>query len=68
VDCYIVTDRTEGAVVANVRRKASDADAMAEAMRIHMKEITQGKIGSVSGFAQKYEATKQITIPDWLKG
>jgi superfamily II DNA or RNA helicase len=68
VDCYIVTDRTEGAVVANVRRKAQDADAMAESMRIHMKEITQAKIGKLDGFKQQYKATRELIIPAWLGG
>jgi superfamily II DNA or RNA helicase len=68
VDCYIVTDRTEGQVVANVRRKAKDADDMAESMRMHMKEITQAKIGKLDGFKQQYKAERDLEIPAWLKG
>lgn len=67
VHCYIVTDRTEGAVVANVRRKAEDAEAMADAMRGYMLEITQRKIGNTSGFVRKYQAAQTMSIPAWMR-
>lgn len=67
VDCYVVTDRTEGAVVANVRRKAADAEAMLESMRVHMKDVTKGCIGVLDGFTQRYEADNELIVPEWMK-
>ena len=39
VNVHIITAETEGAVVANIRRKESDAVKMAERMVDHMKDI-----------------------------
>jgi len=41
VDCYIVTSSTEGAVVANIKRKEADAQRMAEEMVNNMHELNQ---------------------------
>jgi len=44
VHVHIVTASTEGAVLANVKRKEKDAEAMAAAMVEHMSEISKGEI------------------------
>jgi superfamily II DNA or RNA helicase len=67
VNCYIVTDRTEGAVVANIHRKERDAMEMAERMSREMAYISQGAIRQDIRFAKTYIAEKQMEIPSWLK-
>jgi superfamily II DNA or RNA helicase len=66
VDCYIVTDQTEGAVVSNVRRKQADADAMAESMARQMSHISSGEVRNATRFVQRYEANQKMEIPEWL--
>jgi superfamily II DNA or RNA helicase len=44
VNCYIVTSSNEGAVTANIKRKESDAMAMAKEMVQNMHEINEAEI------------------------
>lgn len=44
VNVYVVTAETEGAVVANIKRKESDAMKMAESMVEHMKDLNTAAI------------------------
>ena len=65
VNCSIVTDATEGAVVANVKRKQDEVERMAEGMRAHMSKAM--KIGNKNEvFAQKYTASSKLEVPQWL--
>lgn len=41
VNVYVITAETEGAVVANIRRKELDAKKMAEEMVMHMQDLNQ---------------------------
>jgi superfamily II DNA or RNA helicase len=66
VDCWIVTDLTEGAVVENVRRKEADANLMAEQMRHHMIS-SRSEWGSRSKFLGDYLPNQEMEIPSWLK-
>ena len=66
VNVYTVTDRTEGAVVANVRRKGIAADRMAEEMTKHMAYISRKEIRGDSGFAKSYKTNTQIQVTSWL--
>lgn len=66
VNCYIVTDRTEGAVVANVRRKEKDAAEMADNMAAQMSYISSGIIREDVAFAKAYNTSTTMEIPSWL--
>jgi DNA modification methylase len=44
VNVHIVTATTEGAVVANIKRKEADADKLANGMLVHMREINSRAI------------------------
>lgn len=44
VNVHVINAETEGAVVANIRRKEQDAIAMAESMVEHMREINAASI------------------------
>lgn len=41
VDVYVVTAKSEGAVVANIKRKEREAEKMAEMMAAHMKNLNK---------------------------
>ena len=47
VNCYVITAETEGAVVANIKRKEADAMKMAESMVEHMKDLNRASIQGV---------------------
>jgi len=68
VNCYIITAETEGAVVANIKRKERDAVAMAENMVVHMKNLN---VAALSGASVRnktgYAPDKQMQIPDWIR-
>lgn len=66
VNCYVVTDRTEGKVVANIRRKEEAARRMAEEMAREMAYVSRGEIRADKAFAQKYETAKKMEVPAWL--
>lgn len=65
VDCWIVTDVTEGAVVANVRRKEAEANHMANQMRDHMTR-SGGNWARRESFLGDYAPKKKLEIPSWL--
>lgn len=48
VNVYVITAETEGAVVANIKRKEKDAEKMAENMVEHMKDLNSAAIRGTS--------------------
>ena len=48
VNVYVITAETEGAVVANIKRKERDAMKMAEAMVEHMKDLNAEAVRGVT--------------------
>jgi len=67
VHCHIVTDRTEGAVVKNIKRKEADAVRMAEEMTKQMAYISRGELRSEGSFAQSYNTNEKMEVPKWLQ-
>lgn len=55
VDAYVITGEREGAVVANIRRKQSDADRMADESVKHMADITSEQIKGVTRLVSTYK-------------
>lgn len=66
VDCHVVTSSSEGAVVANLKRKAADADEMAAGMIEHMRDAMRAELGATTRTVDEYEPTERMTIPDWV--
>jgi len=54
VQCYVVTDRTEGAVVANIRRKEQQAESMSQNMVGHMADLTNAELHGTTRTVDKY--------------
>ena len=66
VNVHIVSAETEGATVANIRRKEIDADRMAASMIMHMRDLSAESVrGSVRERAD-YAPTLPVEIPSWL--
>ncbi len=64
VNCYIITAETEGAVVANIKRKEVDAMRMAEGMVQHMHVYNEKNIkGTARKDSEYMEAEK--TSENW---
>jgi hypothetical protein len=59
VKVFIITSTAEGAVVANIRRKESDAERMATEMVINMHSINEANIKSVEPTRDIYQESEQ---------
>lgn len=68
VDCYVITSSAEGAVVANLKRKQTDAARMADEMVTHMAAISSVEIRGTGRTFTAYDPRKKMTIPKWLNG
>lgn len=68
VDCYIITAETEGAVVANIKRKEQQAQEMADGMVRHMRTYNEQNVKGIKKSITKYEPGHEMVLPEWLKG
>jgi hypothetical protein len=68
VDVYVITAETEGAVVANIKRKEADFEAMLAGMISATQEITKANIQSTKRDTTEYKPQIEMIIPDWLRG
>jgi hypothetical protein len=66
VDCHVVVSDADGAVVANLRRKQADADAMATALIENTAETVRAAFGATSRTVTDYSPTKRMRIPTWI--
>jgi hypothetical protein len=67
VQCHMITAETEGAVVANIRRKEADADRMARDMVAHMSAINEQNIKSTGRIQTVYTPSQRMIIPSWIQ-
>ena len=66
VNVHFIAAETEGAVVANIRRKEADAEHMADAMVAHMADITSSEIRGSTRDTMDYQPATQMDLPAWL--
>lgn len=66
VNCYVITAETEGAVVANIRRKEAQASMLSDSMVEHMREMMQAELHGAPRTKIAYEPKKKMEIPQWL--
>lgn len=66
VNVHFVSAGTEGAVVANLRRKEADAERMAAAMVRHMADLTSIEIRGSSREVPDYSPALPVELPHWL--
>lgn len=68
VDCYIITSSTEGAVVANIKRKEKQAQEMAMGMIANMHVYNEENLHGLQRTITGYSPKQKMIIPEWLKG
>lgn len=66
VDAWVIRAETEGAIVANLRRKEADAERMAEAMAAQMRDVMREEISSARREWTDYRPAVEMRLPDWL--
>lgn len=67
VNCHMIAAETEGATVANLRRKEADADRMAAAMVRHMADLSSANVRGTSRTVATYAPSQRIILPSFLK-
>lgn len=68
VTAHFIAAETEGAVVANLKRKEAGADRMAAAMVLHTANITKQPINAQAREKASYDPKIPMQIPSWLGG
>ena len=67
VTVHFIAAETEGAVVANIRRKEADAERMAAAMVMHTASISSELIRGTVRERPDYSPTQAVILPAFLK-
>jgi hypothetical protein len=68
VHVHFVAAETEGAVVANLRRKEADAERMAAAMVAHMAGLSARAVRGAQRDRADYNPAKPMALPGFLQG
>ncbi|MBR7654823.1 helicase [Brucella oryzae] len=68
VNVHFIAAETEGAIVANLRRKEADAERMAAAMVMHMADLSSEVVRGAVRERPDYAPSIPMTIPEWLTG
>lgn len=68
VTVHMIAAETEGAVVANLRRKEADADRMAASMVMHMADLSSRAVRGQIRDRADYQPKLDITLPAWMNG
>jgi len=66
VTVHFIAAETEGAVVANLRRKEIDAERMAAAMVAHMADLSATNVRGMVRDRPDYDPQKPMQIPSWI--
>ena len=66
VTAHFIAAETEGAVVANYRRKEQDAERMAAALVHHMADLSSQSVRGLVREIPNYFPTQPMVIPSWL--
>jgi hypothetical protein len=67
VTVHFIAAETEGAVVANLKRKESDADRMAAAMVLHMADLSTKAVRGQVRDKPNYNPQQSVKLPSWLE-
>lgn len=67
VTVHFIAAETEGAVVANLRRKEADAERMAAAMVRHMADLSSQEVRGLHRTIPDYNPTQPVLLPDFLR-
>ena len=67
VTAHFIAAETEGAVVANLKRKEADAERMAAAMVMHMADLSAQNVRGMIRDRPDYSPTQPVIIPDFVR-
>ena len=67
VTVHFIAAETEGAVVANLKRKEADADRMAAAMVLHMADLSTKAVRGQARDKPSYNPQQSVKLPSWLE-
>ena len=66
VTAHFIAAETEGAVVANIRRKEQQADHMVSAMIEHMRDLNSAAVHGMTRDRALYVPTTKMGVPKWI--
>jgi hypothetical protein len=66
VHVHVLRAETEGAIVANFRRKEADAERLAQSMVSRMRDAMREEIGSATRETNAYAPSMSMTLPSWM--
>lgn len=66
VNVHFIAAETEGAVVANLKRKEADAERMAAAMVMHMADLSSAQVRGAVRERPDYRPQQPVILPSWL--
>ncbi|MCC0013830.1 MAG: helicase [Rhodobiaceae bacterium] len=66
VNVHFISAETEGAVVANIRRKEADAERMADAMVKHMADLSSANVRGMVRDRADYSPAIEMRLPAFL--
>lgn len=66
VNVHIIAADTEGATVANIRRKEIDAERMAGSMLAHMADLNSQEVRGMVRNTSLYAPKSNLKLPSWL--
>lgn len=67
VNVHFIAAETEGAVVANLKRKEADAERMAASMVMHMADLSSATVRGMVRDRPDYNPTKPVILPQFLQ-
>lgn len=67
VTAHIIASELEGATVANIKRKETDADRMAAAMVMHMADLSSQAVRGSVRQTPNYNPTVPVQLPSFLE-
>lgn len=67
VDVDIIASELEGATVANIKRKETDADRMAAAMVLHMADLSSAAVRGSVRETPNYNPQHPVIIPSFIR-
>ena len=66
VDVFVIRAETEAAIIANFRRKESDAERLASEMVARVRDSLVAEIGGTGREWNPYNPIEQMIVPDWI--
>ncbi len=66
VDVHVIRAETEGAIIANFRRKEADAERLAEEMVSRVRDSMRMEIGGTSKEWNIYNPAQTMRVPEWI--